>query len=155
MFPRVKFPELVKHYVPHFSSVFSAEAWVEFERYISGLIVSENKTVDSINCLFVHESRNQSSLNRLLTHSPFELSALNQTRRGFHPFRIHYKGTKGLTSINCGTFRPWNGTWHWSPWYTVCCVLPNTTRFFKANFNGNSSFSLRSTSTAVLRFGSE
>lgn len=80
MFPLVEFPELVQHYAPHFAPVFSAEAWVEFERYISGLIVSENKTVDGINRLFVQESRNQSSLNRLLTQSPFELSALNQAR---------------------------------------------------------------------------
>lgn len=80
MLPLVEFPELVQHYAPHFAQVFSAEAWVEFERSISGLIVSENKTVDGINRLFVHECRNQSSLNRLLTQSPFELSRLNQAR---------------------------------------------------------------------------
>ena len=61
---------------PSFKDVFSAEAFIEFERYISGLIVSENKTVDGINRLFVVESRNQSSLNRLLTESPFSLEAL-------------------------------------------------------------------------------
>lgn len=33
--------------------VFSAEAFIEFERYISGLIVSENKTIDGINRWFV------------------------------------------------------------------------------------------------------
>ena len=60
--------------------MFSAEAFIEFKRYISGLIVSENKTVDGINRLFVIESRNQSSLNRLLTASPFSLEALNQAR---------------------------------------------------------------------------
>ena len=80
MLPLVEFPELVQHYAPYFTQVFSAEAWVEFERYISGLIVSENKTVEGINRLFVQESRNQSSLNRLLTQSPFELRALNQAR---------------------------------------------------------------------------
>jgi hypothetical protein len=80
MFPLVEFPELVRHYAPFFQEVFSAEAFVEFERYISGLIVSENKTVDGINGLFVIESRNQSSLNRLLTQSPFELASLNQAR---------------------------------------------------------------------------
>jgi hypothetical protein len=42
--------------------VFSPEAFIQFERYISGLIVSENKTIDGINRLFVFESRNQSSL---------------------------------------------------------------------------------------------
>jgi len=80
MFPLVEFPEIVQHYAPFFESVFSAEAFIEFKRYISGLIISENKTVDGINRLFVVESRNQSSLNRLLTASPFSLAALNQAR---------------------------------------------------------------------------
>ena len=80
MFPLVEFPELVQHYAPLFNKVFSAEALIEFERYISGLIVSENKTIDGINRLFVVESRNQSSLNRLLTESPFSLETLNQAR---------------------------------------------------------------------------
>lgn len=80
MLPLVEFPELVQHYAPHFANVFSPEAWIEFQRYISGLIVSENKTVEGINRLFVNESRNQSSLNRLLTASPFELGTLNQAR---------------------------------------------------------------------------
>lgn len=80
MFPLVEFPELVQHYASHFEPVFSPEAFIEFERYVSGLIVSENKTVDGINRLFVHESRHQSSLNRLLTASPFSLEALNQAR---------------------------------------------------------------------------
>jgi len=82
MFPLVEFPELVRHYAPFFKDVFSAAALIEFERYISGLIVSENKTVDGINRLFVVESRNQSSLNRLMTESPFSLAALNQARLG-------------------------------------------------------------------------
>ena len=80
MFPLVEFPELVRHYAPYFETVFSAEAFIEFERYLSGLIVSENKTVDGINRLLVNESRNQSSLNRLLTQSPFSLADLNQAR---------------------------------------------------------------------------
>jgi hypothetical protein len=80
MIPLVAFPEVVERYAPFFADVFSAEAFVEFKRYISGLIVSENKTVDGINRLFVFESRNQSSLNRLLTVSPFSLAALNQAR---------------------------------------------------------------------------
>jgi len=80
MLPLVEFPELVQHYAPFFEDVFSAEALIEFKRYISGLIVSENKTVDGINRLFVIESRNQSSLNRLLTESPYSLNALNAAR---------------------------------------------------------------------------
>jgi hypothetical protein len=80
MFPLVEFPKLVQHYAPYFEGVFSAQAFIQFQRYISGLIVSENKTVEGINRLFVHESRNQSSLNRLLTESPFSKEALNQAR---------------------------------------------------------------------------
>ncbi|HVP41636.1 MAG TPA: transposase [Candidatus Krumholzibacteriaceae bacterium] len=80
MLPLVEFPEIVQHYAPFFQDVFSAEALIEFKRYISGLIVSENKTVDGINRLFVTESRNQSSLNRMITKSPFSLGGLNQAR---------------------------------------------------------------------------
>jgi hypothetical protein len=54
MVPLVEFPRLVDHVAPHFSSVFSADAFIQFKRYISGLIVSENKSVEAINRLFVH-----------------------------------------------------------------------------------------------------
>jgi hypothetical protein len=80
MLPLVEIPELVQHYTPFFQGVFSQQALIEFQRYISGLIVSENKTIEGINRLFVVESRNQSSLNRLLTASPFSLEELNQAR---------------------------------------------------------------------------
>jgi hypothetical protein len=80
MFPVAEFPELVQHFAPAFEGLFSPDAFIEFKRYISGLIVSENKTVEGINRLFVHESRNQSSLNRLLTASPFSLEELNRAR---------------------------------------------------------------------------
>ena len=42
MIPLVEFPTIVKHYGPMFKDVFSEEAFVQFERYLSGLIVSEN-----------------------------------------------------------------------------------------------------------------
>jgi hypothetical protein len=80
MFPLVEIPAIVQHYAPFFASVFSPEALQQFQRYVSGLIVSENKTVDGINRLFVLDVRNQSSLNRLLTASPFSVGALNQAR---------------------------------------------------------------------------
>ena len=80
MLPLVEIPEIVAHYAPFFSEVFSPEALAQFKRYLSGLIVSENKTVDGINRLFVVDTRNQSSLNRLLGESPFSTAALNQAR---------------------------------------------------------------------------
>jgi len=80
MLPLVELSGIVQHYAPWFETVFSPEALVQFQRYLSGLIISENKTVDGINRLFVVDSRNQSSLNRLLTASPFSEAALNQQR---------------------------------------------------------------------------
>lgn len=80
MIPLVKFPELVEQYAPFFADVFSSEAFIEFKRYISGLLLGENKTVEGINRLCVCESRNQSSLNRLLTQSPFQLLDLEKQR---------------------------------------------------------------------------
>ena len=80
MLPLVEFPRIVQHYAPWFESVFSPAAWIQFQRYLSGLLVSENKTVDGINRLFVTESRHQSSLNRLLTQSPFSVAELNRHR---------------------------------------------------------------------------
>ena len=73
----MEIPEIVRHDAPFFASVFSPEAFEPFQRYVSGLIVSENKTVDGINRLFVIDVLNQSSLNRFLTKSPFSLDALN------------------------------------------------------------------------------
>jgi len=80
MIPLVEFPEIVRHYGPFFESVFSPAAFEQFERYVSGLIVSENKTVEGINRIFVIDVRNQSSLNRLLTESPFSVEGVNRAR---------------------------------------------------------------------------
>lgn len=80
MLPLVDNPDIVQHYAPVFASVFSPQAFLQFQRYLSGLIVSENKTVDGINRLFVLDTRNQSSLNRLLTESPFDIQSLHQAR---------------------------------------------------------------------------
>jgi len=80
VFPILEFPDIVERYAPYFRDVFSEEAYIEFKRYLSGLIVAENKTVEGINRLMVVESRNQSSLNRLLTESPYSLHDMNEAR---------------------------------------------------------------------------
>jgi hypothetical protein len=36
MLPLVEFPELVQHYAPFFKGIFSAEAFIEFERMSAG-----------------------------------------------------------------------------------------------------------------------
>ena len=80
MFPLVEIPEIVRHYESFFTPVFSPQALEQFKRYVSGLILSDNKTVEGINRLFVFDVRNQSSLNRLLTESPFSVEKLHQAR---------------------------------------------------------------------------
>jgi len=101
MIPVLAFPDIVEHYAPYFRHVFSEEAYIEFKRYVSGLIVGENKTVEGINRIMMVESRNQSSLNRLLTESPYSLKALNEARL---EMLASQKGTqmkrKGVLSID-------------------------------------------------------
>jgi hypothetical protein len=80
MIPLVETPVIISHYAPFFESVFSPNAFEQFKRYVGGLIVSENKTVEGINRIFVIDVRNQSSLNRLLTESEFSVDALNRAR---------------------------------------------------------------------------
>lgn len=80
MLPMVKSPEIVAHYAHWFESVFSQAGFIEFQRYLAGILASENKTVEGINRMCVFERRNQSSLNRWLTASPFSEAMLNQQR---------------------------------------------------------------------------
>ena len=78
--PIVSFPQIVEHYAHFYEAVFSKETFIQFKRYISGLLISENKTIDGINRLFVDERRNQSSLNRLLTEYSWSPQELNEAR---------------------------------------------------------------------------
>jgi hypothetical protein len=80
MLPLVEIPEIVQHYAPFFKSAFSQEAFKQFKRYVTGLIVSENKSVEGINRIFAIDVRNQSSLNRFLTESSFSVDTLNHAR---------------------------------------------------------------------------
>ncbi len=102
MVPLVQFPAVVEHYAHFFEPVFSAEAFIQFKRYISGLLVAENKTTSGINQLFVSEKRAQSSLNRLLTCSPFSLIELNEARLAMMASvpDARIKPTKGVLSLD-------------------------------------------------------
>jgi hypothetical protein len=70
MLPLVEIPDSVRHEAPFFASVFSPEACAQFQRYLSGLLVSEHKTVDGLHRLLVIDVRHQSRLHRVLTESP-------------------------------------------------------------------------------------
>lgn len=80
MLPLVSIPDIIEHYAPKFEDLFTLGGYDNFQRYISGLLISENKTVEGINRLFSIATKNQSSLNRFLNKSPYSEEALN-TRR--------------------------------------------------------------------------
>src|SRR5262245_26193048 len=80
MLPLVEMPAMVRQYAPSFASVFAPEAFLQLQRDVSGLIMSETKGVEGINRLFLIAVGHQSGLNRLLTESPFSGAALNHAR---------------------------------------------------------------------------
>jgi len=71
---------MVDTYGSDFSSVFTESEMCNLKRYLSGLLLHGNKTVEGINRLFVLDVMNQCTLNRFLTDSQFEVGALNKAR---------------------------------------------------------------------------
>ncbi len=53
MLPIVKLPSFVENILPRFSSIFNKAQLRHFGEYVTGLIVSENKTVTGINSRFL------------------------------------------------------------------------------------------------------
>ena len=49
MLPLVEIPPTVKKYAEGYQDLFSPEQFEHFKRYLTGLSVSENKTIQSIN----------------------------------------------------------------------------------------------------------
>ena len=80
MIPLVEVPPFVHQYTQHYQDLFSPEQFEHFKRYLSGLFVSDNKTIQGINGLFVVQVRNQSSLNRFLTEYAWSSTAINARR---------------------------------------------------------------------------
>jgi hypothetical protein len=80
MMPLVEIPPFVDQYAQHYQDLFSPEQLEHFKRYLTGLFVSENKTIQAINGLFVVHTRNQSSLNRFFTEYWWSTTAVNERR---------------------------------------------------------------------------
>jgi DDE superfamily endonuclease len=78
----ISYPSVVTHYAPVFEDLFSPEGYSYFQKYLTGLILSDNKTVEYINSLFVLDKRNQSSFNRFMNRQSFDLEKLNERRVG-------------------------------------------------------------------------
>lgn len=80
MLPLVAPLPLVEAYAACYRPVMSDEEHSRLCRYVSGLLISENKTVEGINRLFVLDVEHQSTLNRFLTASKFDVPELNWAR---------------------------------------------------------------------------
>lgn len=80
MLPLAKIPTIIEHYANYFSSVFSPEGFINFQRMLSGLLLGENKTIEAINRMFFVEIKHPNSLNHFMNHSPFDLDHLNECR---------------------------------------------------------------------------
>lgn len=80
MIPLVDIAPFVDEYARKYQDLFSPEQFEHFKRYLSGLFVSDNKTIQAINGLFVVQTRDQSSLNRFFTEYVWSAPAVNARR---------------------------------------------------------------------------
>jgi hypothetical protein len=78
--PLVEVPPFVKKYAEGYRDWFSPEQFEHFRRYLTGLLVGENKTIPAIKGAFVVEVKNQSRLNRFFTEDPWSGTAVNERR---------------------------------------------------------------------------
>lgn len=76
----IDFPEVVKAYAPYFEDLFSEPGFNHFQRFVSGLLIGSNHTVEGINRLFALAPLNQSSANRFVNCQNFSLEELNHRR---------------------------------------------------------------------------
>lgn len=76
--PIICIPPVLNRLLNPYRGFFTKPQYNNFRRLVTGLIVSENKTIQEINDGF--NERNQSSLNRFVSHSMFDIDDLNNLR---------------------------------------------------------------------------
>ena len=85
MIPLIAPLGLVETYSENFKSHFNADTYESFKRYLSGLLINENKTIDGINRMFVLDIQHQSHLTGLRAEA-VAVAAQYPADQG--PFRI-------------------------------------------------------------------
>lgn len=97
----VRLPCVVERYSPLFEDLFSPEGYRYFRRFVSGVLVSNNQTLEGINRMFVLERRNQSSFNRFIHRQNFNLEELNRRRVGLmqQMDETGFKSSKGDSGV--------------------------------------------------------
>lgn len=99
--PVLEIPERVRSYCERFERLFYNRLQHEnFERYVTGLILCENVTVDGIAGAFPW-GPDQSNLNRFLTAAPWDAEELNTKRLRLLQERIETRwGHRGVVAID-------------------------------------------------------
>jgi SRSO17 transposase len=80
MLPIVRYPSFVEGFLPRLNGVFTKPQLKHFARYLTGLVVCENKTVTGINRSFMGRN-DQSALNHWLTDSRWSEEKLDRARK--------------------------------------------------------------------------
>jgi len=76
--PIVEIPRELKKQLKPYRKIFNKPQFRQFQKLITGLIVSDKKTIQEINDCF--NDTDQSSLNKFLTLAPWDGEAVNQMR---------------------------------------------------------------------------
>lgn len=79
MLPIVKLPSFIENILPCFSLIFNKAQLRHFGEYLTGLMVSENKTVTGINSQFLDHT-DQSSKNHFLTEAEWDEKSVTDER---------------------------------------------------------------------------
>ena len=79
MLPIVKYPSFIESVLPRFETIFNRSQLRHFAEYLTGLIVSDNKTITAINSHFMDHT-DQSAKNHFLTDAGWEDEKLTRER---------------------------------------------------------------------------
>lgn len=80
MLPIAAYPSVVEEFLPKAKTSFSKPQLDNFAKYLTGLIVCDNKTVTAINNAFIGH-HDQSALNNWLTDSPWDNENIDTARK--------------------------------------------------------------------------
>ena len=93
MLPIAVYPSIVDEFLPKMKQEFSKPQLKQFARYLTGLIVCDNKTVTAINNSFVGHN-DQSALNNWLTDSDWSEEKLDHARKQLIKEELNAKNLK-------------------------------------------------------------
>jgi SRSO17 transposase len=93
MLPIAVYPSVVDEFLPKVKNGFSKPQLKQFARYLTGLIVCDNKTVTAINNSFVGHN-DQSALNNWLTDSDWSDEKLDKARKQLIKEELNAKNIK-------------------------------------------------------------